>query len=626
MKEDAPSLKIVIVGHVDHGKSTLVGRLLADTNSLPEGKLESVKKACQAEGMDFEYAFVLDALLEEQQQNITLDTTQVPFRTAWRNYVIIDAPGHKEFLKNMISGAARADAAVLVLDASEGMQEQSRRHGYMLEMLGVKQLVVAINKMDLVDFSEKKFNEVCSATSAFLEAAGLTPSQFVPISARHGENICEPDKKMKWHKGPTLLAALDNFTLPPSPRDLPLRLVVQDVYRFDNRRIIAGRVESGRFSIGDEIVFWPDRKRGRIKSIETWPKQSSSTQAEAGTSVAVTLTEPIFVERGQIGAHPVSGPIEGREFKARIFWLSEEPLRTGQAYRLKLATQSVEAKILGVSRVVNSSTLETTPAATQKVARYEVAEVRLRMRSPIAFDNSDRVTATSRFVLLRDDRIAGGGTIHGESYPSVLSDEVKSENISWTLNEISREERTFHFGHRGMVIWLTGLPGAGKSTLAVALETSLVHKGIAAFVLDGDNLRHGLCADLGFTAEDRRENNRRAAEAARLLAEAGLVVIVALISPFASERQKAKETCHAAGIPFAEVYVNAPLSVCESRDPKKLYRRARAGEIKGFTGIDSPYEAPTKPDLELHSDVSSPQECLEALLELAEQISKLNPK
>ncbi len=614
---EAERLKIVIVGHVDHGKSTLIGRLFFDTNSLPEGKAESIRKACEAEGMDFEYAFLLDALLEEQEQNITIDTTRIQFRTARRGYVIIDAPGHKEFLKNMVTGAASADAAILLIDAHEGVREQSRRHGFLLSLLGVGQVIVAVNKMDLAGFREERFREIEREYTAFLAQLGVKPAHFIPMSAKLGHNITEPSPEMAWFGGPSILQALDAFRPPASRDDLPLRLVVQDVYRFDERRIIAGRVEAGKVRVGDEVVFWPDRKRSRVKSIEAWGAKAPVAETRAGGAVAVTLEEQIFVERGQIGSHPEEGPAEGREFQARLFWLREAPLREGELYEMRLGTAATSARLARIHRVIDSSTLDVAGGDRSDIRKNEVAEVTLRARRPLAFDNAERIGETGRFVLLQDGRIGGGGVIYGAEYARVEAGAVASSNISWTEGDISREARVRHLGHRGAVIWLTGLSGSGKSTLAVALERTLFRRGIAAYILDGDNLRHGLCSDLGFSGEDRSENIRRAGEVARLMAEAGLVVITALISPFRSERGRVRETCHSGGVPFAEVYVNAPLAVCETRDPKSLYKRARAGEIKGFTGIDSPYEAPERPDLELHTGKESVEESLARLTAMA---------
>ena len=608
-------LKLVVVGHVDHGKSTLIGRLLFDTDAIPHGKADAIRKACEAEGMEFEYAFLLDALLEEQEQNITIDTTQIHFHTGLRHYVIIDAPGHKEFVKNMMTGAAHAEAAILIVDANEGIQEQSRRHGYLLSMLGIRQVILAVNKMDLVAFSKERFDEVVTEFTAFLAPLGVIPTHAIPISARNGHNITGPSDKTPWYSGPSILAALDAFAPRPSGEELPLRLVLQDIYRFDERRILAGRIETGTLRVGDELVFWPDRKRSRVRSIEHWNAAEPPQKAVAGESVAITLTEQIFVERGQIAAHAGHGPVEAREFHARLFWLDHEPLAVNTPLTLRLCTQEVEARVVSIQRVLDSSTMEVVQEPRTDIRRYEVGEVLLRARRPVAFDNADVVPVTGRFVLMSGRHIGGGGVVFGAQYEPQTLPGVKSDNLSWTTGEVTRETRIQHFGHRGAVVWLTGLSGAGKSTLAVGLEQALFQRGVAAFILDGDNLRHGLCGDLGFSSEDRTENIRRAGEAAKLMAEAGLVVVSALISPFASERDKVRSICDSAGIPFSEIYVNAPLATCEQRDPKHLYKKARAGEIKGFTGIDSPYEPPSKPELEVRTGEQSIEESLTILLE-----------
>lgn len=613
--QDAEKLKFVVVGHVDHGKSTLIGRLLFDTEAVPLGKAESIRKACEAEGMEFEYAFLLDALLEEQEQNITIDTTQIPFKTAKRHYMIIDAPGHKEFIKNMMTGAASAEAAILMVDAKEGVQEQSRRHGYLLSMLGIKQIILAVNKMDLVQFSEDRFKEVVEEFSNFLSPLGVTLKHAIPVSARHGHNLTRASEDTPWYKGASVLEALDAFESSPPQDHLPLRFTIQDIYRFDDRRILAGRIESGVLEEGDELVFWPDRKRSRVKSIELFGAKTPPKKASAGESVAITLTEQIFAERGQIAAHAGHGPIEALEFQAKLFWLDNTPLQVNQLYTLRLCTQTVDARVTKIHKVFDSATMEISETEQTTLDRYEVGEVTIRARRPIAFDNADVVNETSRFVLMQDRRIGGGGVIFDQEYQDESRSEVKSDNITWVKGDVTREVRTRHYGHQGAVVWLTGLSGSGKSTIAMALERSLFLRGIGAYVLDGDNLRHGLCSNLGFSAEDRTENIRRAGETAALMADAGLVVISALISPFEADRHRVRTTCGAAGIPFIEVFINAPLEVCETRDPKELYKRARAGEITGFTGIDSPYEAPKKPEIEIQTDKVSIEESLRILME-----------
>ena len=610
----SPKLRIVIVGHVDHGKSTLIGRLFHDTDSLPEGKMEQIRKASEAEGMEFEFAFLLDALLEEQEQNITIDTTQLPFRTALREYVIIDAPGHKEFLKNMITGAASADAAILLIDAHEGIQEQSKRHAYLLSLLGIKQVVVAVNKMDLVGYSRETFESIRADYTVFLEKLGVTPQHFLPVSAKLGHNITATSPEMAWFQGPSILQALDGFEVPAPPEGLPLRLVLQDVYRFDERRILAGRIEAGRLAVGEELVFWPDRKRSRIKSIETWGAKHPPKSANVGESVAITLEEQIFVERGQIASHPGVGPVEGREIHASLFWLSNDPLPVNQPFTLRIGTQEVEARLVEIQRVLDSSTLEPITGSRAVLQKNEVADVRIRARKPISFDSHDRVSDTGRFVILWGKRIGGGGIVREADYDQAQPG-VASDNITWTVSPVTRENRSELLGHAGSVIWLTGLSGSGKSTLATGLEYQLHRRGMAAFILDGDNLRHGLCSNLKFSAEDRTENIRRAGETAKLMAEAGIIVICSLISPFRADRNRVREICQQDGIPFAEVFINAPIEVCEARDPRGLYKRARAGEISDFTGISSPYESPDTPELEIRTGESPLEDSLATLLD-----------
>ncbi|MEY5016242.1 MAG: adenylyl-sulfate kinase, partial [Verrucomicrobiota bacterium] len=390
----ADRLRVVFVGHVDHGKSTLIGRIFHDTNSLPDGKVAQIKAAAEAEGMDFEYAFLLDSLLEEQEQNITIDTTQIQFRTDRRPYVIIDAPGHKEFLKNMITGAASADAAVLLIAANEGVQEQSRRHGYLLSLLGIKQVVVAINKMDLVGFSEEIFSSVREEYSAFLKQIGVEARTFVPISAREGINIAkrgalDGSNPAPWYKGPSVLEMLDTFEPPVPLNDMPLRFPIQDVYRFDDRRIFAGRIESGTLRVGDQLVFSPDNKTSTVASIEVW-SAPTKTEAKAGDSVAITLTEQIFVRRGHLASLETDAPIVSNRFKARIFWMGKTNLQKGQPYRIKLATQELDAEIVHIERIIDASTLDTVTSGRDHIAKNDVAEVTLQTRGALVMDNHDR--------------------------------------------------------------------------------------------------------------------------------------------------------------------------------------------------------------------------------------------
>ena len=608
----APPLKIVFVGHVDHGKSTLIGRILHDTGSLPEGKIEEIKKACAAEGMEFEFAFLLDALLEEQKQNVTIDTTEIPFRTARRRYGIIDAPGHKEFLKNMITGASRADAAMLVIGADEGVREQSRRHAYLLSMLGVNQVIVVVNKMDLIDYSEKRFREIEQDYRKFLQQLGLNALTFIPASAKQGENVARAGMKMKWYRAANVLEALD--LLEPQKRDvdLPLRFCVQDVYRFDGRRIIAGRIETGKLRVGDELIFSPANKSSVVASIECWNAPSNGPSI-AGDSIGITLSEQIFVERGYVASQQNETPIETNRFHADLFWITREPLRVGHFYDLRLATQQVKCQIVSIEQVIDSATLETKSDQREQLERNEIGRLTIQTRSPLVIDNYDRVPNLGRFVIVDDGKICGGGTIFGGVYTDRTV--AKSKNIFWTEEKITARERALRTGHRGAVIWLTGLSGAGKSTIAQSLERDLFHRGMHTYVLDGDNIRHGLTSNLGFSPDDRMENIRRVSEVAKLMADAGTVVITAFISPYRMDRRRAREIALEGNAEFIEVFVDAPLEVCEARDPKNLYKKARAGEIREFTGIDAPYEAPEDPEIVVHTDQQTVDESVATILE-----------
>ncbi len=593
MSEVVP-FRIVVVGHVDHGKSTLVGRILHETGALPEGKLEYLKEVCVKRGMPFEWAFLMDALQAERDQGITIDTTQIHFRTPARPYLIIDAPGHKEFLKNMITGAASAEAAVLVIDADEGIQEQSRRHGYLLHLLGLRQIAVAVNKMDLVKWDEARFTQVKHDIESYLAEIGVVPTHVVPISARNGDNISSRSENSPWYKGPILLDALDGFKPLPQEVDLALRFPVQDVYKFDSRRIVAGRIESGRIKVGDRLVFSPSGKNARIATIEAWAGTNQThLSAGAGQSVGVTLDEPIFVERGNVAHQPDLAPTIANRVHARLFWLGNAPLTIGAKYKLKLATAEYQVEVASIDRVIDVEDLNNHTGT--EVGKNAVAEIVLRSRQAMCFDSFIVNPRLGRFVLVDGFDIVGGGVI-ADSEVSAAGDETASSNIVAVGHKVTAEARAASNGHKGGVIWLTGLSGSGKSTIAMELERRLFLKGLQVTVLDGDNLRYGLCSDLGFSPEDRTENIRRAGEAAHLIAKAGLLVVCAFISPYRSDRDKVRAIDPEL---FYEIHVATPIEECEARDPKGLYKKARAGEIAEFTGVTAPYEPPLTPELVL---------------------------
>jgi bifunctional enzyme CysN/CysC len=562
--------------------------------------------------MEFEFAFLLDALLEEQKQNVTIDTTEIAFRTSRRNYVIIDAPGHKEFLKNMITGASRADAAVLVIAANEGVREQSRRHAYLLRLLGISQLIVVVNKMDLAEFSEKRFAEIESEYRKFLIDLSLEARAFVPTSAKTSENVARASEKMKWYRGPTVLEALDLFEPRKADLDLPLRFCVQDVYRFDQRRIVAGRIETGTLRVGDELVFSPANKSSVVATIERW-NASTDGAATSGDSIGITLSEQIFVERGYVASHQTDTPIETNRFRADLFWIVREPLRVGRLYNLRLATQEVKCQVVSIEEVMDSSTLEAKIDKREQLERNEVGRLTIQTRGPLVIDNHERIPNLGRFVIVEEGEIRGGGTIFGGVYTDRRV--AKSQNIFWSEGKITARERAVRSGHRGAVVWLTGLSGAGKSTIAQVLERELFNRAMHTYVLDGDNVRHGLNSNLGFSPEDRVENIRRVSEVAKLMADAGAVVITAFISPYRMERRRAREIALESNAEFIEVFIDAPLEVCETRDPKNLYKKARAGEIRDFTGIDAPYEAPEDAEIVVRTDRQSVDESVATILE-----------
>ncbi len=614
-KTPAAPLKIVIVGHVDHGKSTLIGRLLHETDSLPDGRVEELRRVSQKRGMPLEWSFVLDALQAERDQAVTIDSTQIWFKSAYRDYVIIDAPGHREFLKNTISGAASADAAVLVIDAEEGVREQTRRHSYVLHLLGQRQIAVVVNKMDLVGFDQNRFAALKEEITGYLEEIGLVPTFVVPISAREGDNLVVPSDRMTWHVGPTLMDALDCFDPPAAPVDRPLRFPIQDVYKFDHRRIIVGRVESGVLRVGDTLRFSPGNNTARVKSIEVWGKRRGPRMAKAGDVVGFTLDEQIFVERGDVASHDIDLPALSNVFRANLFWIGEQPLTVGRSFKMKLATGESTVTVQSIERVVDTQDLSGQDG--DAVHRNEVAEIVLRSREVLTLDEFGQGAATGRMVLVDGYDTVAGGVLSMRGYPDQRSlYQVKSTNLTEVEHLLTPQARAWRNGHYGAVVWFTGLSGSGKSTLAMQVEKRLFNKGLHVYVLDGDNVRRGLNADLGFSPDDRAENIRRIGEAAALFADAGFIVITAFISPYRSDRDRARQ---AAGDAFHELYISADLETCERRDPKGLYKRARAGEIAEFTGVSAPYEPPEKPELVVDTAQTDVEGCVDEIVAYIER-------
>jgi bifunctional enzyme CysN/CysC len=526
--EARETMNVVIVGHVDHGKSTLVGRLLADTGVLGEGKLEKVQETCRRQGKVFEYAFLLDALEEEQGQGITIDAARVFFRSELRDYIIIDAPGHVEFLKNMVTGAARAEAALLLVDAHEGVRENSRRHGYLLSMLGVRQVVVAVNKIDLVDYSQAVFDDIEREYRAFLAGVGIEPRQVIPVSARGGDQIATRGDRLPWYRGPTVLEALDDLSKNAGGREGPLRMPVQDVYKFnqrgDDRRIIAGRIESGTLRVGDRLLFSPSGKESTVASIESFAAPALDA-VDAGRSTGFTLTEQIYVSRGELVSRiGEPAPAVSTRLRASLFWLGRKPMVPGQRYKLKLATAEAEVTIDEVIRVLDASELDG-QLAPEEVGRHQVAELILRTRTPIAFDRVADIEASGRFVIVDGYDIAGGGIVRQAEVDSLEQRRLESRirESAWVRGDVTPEARAEQNGHPPSMVMLTGGAEAGKHEAARELEAELVAAGHRAYLLDGKNVYLGVDADLAF--DDVDELVRRFGEVAYLMLDAGLLVV-----------------------------------------------------------------------------------------------------
>jgi len=525
-------MNVVIVGHVDHGKSTLVGRLLADTGSLPDGKLEAVKAQCKRNAKPFEYAFLLDALKDEQAQGITIDTARSFFKSSKRDYIIIDAPGHIEFLKNMISGAARAEAALLLIDAHEGIKENSKRHGYMMRFLGIKNIAVCVNKMDLVKYEKEVFENIKADYTKFLAEIDLVPKSFIPIAAFHGDNMISPSQNMPWYKGGSVLDVLDSFEKAAPLDRLPFRMPVQDIYKFteegDERRIVAGRVECGTIKTGDNIIFLPSGKKNRIKTVEYF-NGPVRTEVSAGESVGFTYDTEIYIRPGEILCKASEKlPHVSNKFRANIFWMGKQPLIKGKTYKLKIATQQVPVIVADIIHVLNAAEL----ASSQKphVDRHEVGEIIFETLKPIAFDVISEIAQTGRFVLVDNYEIAGGGIILAPVFDndSSLNQQIKKRDYGWERSHITPQLRAQKYEHKSAFIVIAGKIDTGKQRIAKALEEALFNLGKNVYFL-------GISNRLVLAAQDSKDKTLGKYEAlvqlgelAHLMTDAGLILITSV--------------------------------------------------------------------------------------------------
>ncbi|HTD37711.1 MAG TPA: adenylyl-sulfate kinase [Candidatus Limnocylindrales bacterium] len=578
MSRDA---RVVVLGHVDHGKSTLIGRLLHDTGSLPEARIAEVVASSRRRGLETEWSFALDALQDERDQAVTIDTTRVWLRIGERRFAIIDAPGHEEFLANAMTGASDADAAVLVVDAERGVEDQTRRHVYLLGLLAIREVIVAVNKIDAAG-DPARIAAAGDAARRALDAVGVTASAVVPVSARDGDNVASRSARTPWYGGPALTELLASVAARRERADdEPLRIWVQDVYRRGDERVVAGVVRSGRVRTGDVLRVAPSGKTARIAALRGWPRDAES--AGPGEPVGVVFDAPVYVDRGDLLSHEDGAPAAVRSLHVRVCWFDREPPHAGETVRLRAGSADVSALIVSVLATTDPRTLE---APEHGVAsRGMVYELALQTAVPVALDLRERCALARRGVPV--------GAAHAVSLQPLGVNVVAASHL---VDASARAERN---AHRGLVVWLTGLPASGKTTIAMHVERELFRRGYHVYALDGDTLRTGLSRDLDFSSEGRSENIRRVAEVAKLLADAGTIALISLVSPSASDRARAREIV---GEGFHEVYVAASLATCERRDPKNLYKRARAGEIAGFTGIDAPYDVPEAAELVLNTE------------------------
>lgn len=545
-------MNIVIAGHVDHGKSTVIGRLLADTGSLPEGKLEQVRANCERTSKPFEYAFLLDALKDEQSQGITIDAARVFFKTKNRDYIILDAPGHIEFLKNMVTGASRAESALLVIDAAEGVQENSRRHGYMISMLGIKQIMVIVNKMDLVDYDKNTFEAIKTEYSAFLKDIDTEALGFIPVSGMQGDAIASLSDRMPWYTGMTVLESLDNFKKEVKKKNKSFRMPVQDIYKFtsfgDSRRVVAGTVETGTLAVGEELVFFPSGKRSRVKSIEGFNIDGPIQKVGSGEATACTLEEQIYIRRGEIAAKADEDPPEvSSRLRVNLFWLGRHPMVSEKEYLFKCGTLKIPAKIEEISRVIDASNLKAEEKKPQ-INRHDVAECILKLKRTAAFDSAENFEGTGRFVIVDEYEITGGGIIREAlaDQQTDIRDKVFRRNYKWEKSFISGERRASRYNQVPYLILITGGKDTGKKRIAKSLEEALFNDGKYVYFLGIGNLLYGVDADIKGREQQaeehagsvpvknngnlaRKEHIRRLAEVAHLMMDSGLILIVTAV-------------------------------------------------------------------------------------------------
>ena len=604
--EALPTLRFLTCGSVDDGKSTLIGRLLYEQKLIFDDQLSALEKDSRKHGTtgdDIDFALLVDGLEAERQQGITIDVAYRYFATNKRSFIVADTPGHEQYTRNMATGASNADLAILLVDARKGLLPQTRRHSLIVSLLGIRHVVLAVNKIDLVDFSQARFDEIVAAYKAFAEPLKFRSLVAIPISARYGDNISGPSPRTPWREGPTLVSYLEAIDVEDNRDAAPFRLAVQWVNRPNlDFRGYAGTIASGTLRSGDSVVVAGSGRIARVK--ELYLADELVDQASAGDAVTLALNDEIDIARGDMLARPDARPEVADQFTAHLIWMSAEPMLPGRSYWLKIGSRTVPASVTELKHRVDVNSAEHMAAKT--LALNEIGFCNLAMTAPVAFDSYEVNRETGAFILIdrrSNETVAAGVVAHGLR---------RATNVHRHGFTVSRETHAALKHQKPAILWFTGLSASGKSTIANIVESRLSSRGVHTALLDGDNVRHGLNKDLGFTPADRVENIRRIAEVARLMTDVGLIVLTSFISPYRAERRLARDT--AAAGEFIEIFVDAPIEAVIARDPKGLYKKALKGEIKNFTGIDQPYEPPETPELRLDTTSAGAEELADRVI------------
>ena len=617
-------LRFTTAGSVDDGKSTLIGRLFYDTQQVFDDKLEEIRRNTQRDDEELELALMTDGLRSEREQGITIDVAYRYFSTQNRKFIIADTPGHEQYTRNMVTGASTAELAVVLVDARNGVIEQSRRHAFVASLLQIPHMIVAVNKMDLVDYSEDRFREIVSDFEGLAENLDVGDITYIPVSALKGDNVVDKSDHMPWYDGATLLHRLETAKPSASRNQVDFRLPIQHVLRpHQDFRGFAGQIASGKIRPGEEVVVLPSERTSRIESIVTYDGEIE--EAGPGDSVVVTLEDEIDVSRGSMIVRSRNRPEMTRQLDADLCWMNEEAMRKDRPYIIQHTTNRTQAYVQKVIYRTNVKTLHREQADTFEL--NEIGRVELETADPLFIDSYKVNRHTGNFILIDPDtnQTVGAGMIRGVAEDvapfgeetTTTSERDSSPNVVWEGLNIDRTEREERNGHRSAVVWLTGLSASGKSTVARELEERLFERGCQTMLLDGDNVRHGLSGDLGFSAKDREENIRRVGEVARLFFEQGNITLCTFVSPYQNDRDRARNLLPEGR--FFEVHVDCPVEVCKERDPKGLYEKAEAGEILNFTGISAPYEEPESPEVVVRTHEEDVDTCVDRIIAAMEE-------